>query len=152
MGQFGEFVTNHWMLVSALVFIVTLIVVTELKRKVLGFADIKPQEAVRLMNHEGAIPLDVREDKEFQSGHILNAVHIPLPLLEERLHELHAHKDQPVIVYCRTGQRSAQAGVVLRKQGFGRVYKLGGGILAWQGAELPLTKSKRTNQESPASL
>lgn len=143
MSQFGEFVTNHWMLVSALVFIVALIVITELKRKVLGFADIKPQEAVRLMSHEEATTLDVRDDKEFRSGHILNAVHIPLPLLEERLHELDAHKGKPVIVYCRTGRRSAQASGVLRKQGFDRVYKLGGGILAWQGADLPLTK--RTN-------
>lgn len=140
MAQFGDFVANHWMLVSALVFIVTLIVVTELKRKVLGFADIKPQEAVRLMNQEEAIALDVRDDKEFRSGHILNAVHIPLPLLEERLQELDAQKDKPVIAYCRTGQRSAQAAVVLRKQGFERVYKLGGGVLAWQGAGLPLTK------------
>lgn len=140
MAQFGDFVANHWMLMSALVFIVTLIVVTELKRKVLGFADIKPQEAVRLMNQEEAIALDVRDDKEFRSGHILNAVHIPLPLLEERLQELDAQKDKPVIAYCRTGQRSAQAAVVLRKQGFERVYKLGGGVLAWQGAGLPLTK------------
>lgn len=140
MAQLGEFVANHWVLVSALVVIVVLIVVIELKRKVLGFADIKPQEAVRLINHEDAVVLDVRDDKEYRSGHILNAVHIPLGLLEERLQELEAHKNKPVVVYCRTGQHSAQAGVILRKQGFERVYKLGGGILAWQGADLPLTK------------
>lgn len=140
MAEFGDFVVRHWLLVSALVVIVVLIVVTELKRKVLGFADIKPQEAVRLINQEDAITLDVRDDKEYRGGHVLNAVHIPLALLEERLPELEPYKGKPVVVYCRTGQRSAQAAVSLRKQGFGRVYKLGGGILAWQGADLPLTK------------
>lgn len=140
MAQFGEFVANNWLLVSALVIILVMIVVTELKRKVLGFADIRPQDAVRLINREDAVALDVRDDKEYRSGHILNAVHIPYALLEERLQELEPHKDKPVMVYCRTGQSSAKASVMLRKQGFNRVYKLGGGIVAWQGADLPLTK------------
>lgn len=140
MEQFGEFVVRHWLLTSALVVIVVLIVVTELKRKVLGFADIKPREAVNLINREDAVALDVRDDNEYRGGHILNAIHIPYALLDERLQELDSYKDKPVIVYCRTGQRSAEASVLLRKQGFSRVYKLGGGVLAWQGADLPLTK------------
>jgi rhodanese-related sulfurtransferase len=45
-----------------------------------------------------------------------------------------------LIVYCRTGQRAAKAGALLRKQGFERVYKLSGGILAWRGADLPVAK------------
>ena len=128
------------MLALALVVIVALLVMDAYKRKLLGFQDIKPQEAVRLINHEGAIPLDVREDKEFDEGHILNALHIPYGLIEKRLAELESYKNQPLIVYCRSGQRSAQASSVLRKQGFEHVYKLSGGMMAWRSADLPMIK------------
>jgi len=140
MGQLGEFVVNHWLLVLALVVIVALLLMDAMKRRVLGFQDIKPQEAVRLINHDGAVVLDVREDKEYHEGHVLNAVHIPYGLMDERLDELDAYKAQPLIVCCRTGQRSAQAAVLLRGQGFEHVYKLSGGMLAWCGADLPVVK------------
>lgn len=128
------------MLVLALVVIAALLVMDAYKRTLLGFRDIKPQEAVRLINHEGAISLDVREDKEYREGHILNALHIPYGLIEKRLAELEPYKNHSLIVYCRSGQRSAQASVVLRKQGFGQVYKLSGGMMAWRGADLPVVK------------
>ena len=140
MGQLGEFVVKHWLLELALVVIVVLLILDALKRRVLGFQDIQPQEAVRLMNHEGAVAVDVREDKEYHEGHVLDAVHIPLGLMEERIDELDAYRSRPLIVYCRTGQRAAHAGVLLRKQGFERVYKLSGGMLAWRGADLPVVK------------
>ena len=124
----------------ALVVIIALLVMDAYKRKLLGFKEIKPQEAVRLINHEAGVPLDVREDKEFSEGHILNALHIPYGVIEKRLAELESYKSQPLIVYCRSGQRSAQASSVLRNQGFERVYKLSGGIVAWRGADLPTIK------------
>ena len=132
MEHLGEFIGNHWLLVLALVVIAALLAMDALKRRLLGFRDIKPQEAVRLINHEGAVPLDVREDAEYREGHVLNALHIPVGLIEERLQDLSSYKTRPLIVYCRTGQRSAKAGVLLRKQGFERVYKLSGGMLAWR--------------------
>ena len=140
MANIGEFVLNHWLLVLALVVILALLVMDTFKRKLLGFREIKPQEAVRLINHEGAVALDVREDKEFQEGHILNALHIPSGIIDKRLAELESYKNRPLIVYCRSGQRSAQASVVLRKQGFEQVYKLSGGMLAWRSADLPVAK------------
>ena len=140
MAHLGDFVVHHWMLVLALVVIMVLLAMDAFKRKLLGFQEIKPQEAVRLINHEGAVPLDVREDKEFSEGHILNALHVPYGLIEKRLVELEPYKSQPLIVYCRVGQRSAQASSVLRNQGFERVYKLSGGIVAWRGADLPTIK------------
>ena len=140
MAHLGEFISSHWMLVLALVVIAGLLAMDIYKRKLLGFQDIKPPEAVRLINHEEAIPVDVREDKEYHEGHILNSLHIPYGLIEKRLAELEPYKAQALIVYCRSGQRSAQASAVLRKQGFERVYKLSGGMLAWRGADLPIVK------------
>ena len=140
MTHLGEFVSHHWMLVLALVVIAVLLVLDVYKRKLLGFQDIKPQEAVRLINHEGAVPLDVRDDQEYHEGHILNALHVPNGLIEKRLTELEPYKTQALIVYCRSGQRSAQASAALRKQGFERIYKLSGGMMAWRSADLPVVK------------
>ncbi|ALP54550.1 hypothetical protein Tel_16110 [Candidatus Tenderia electrophaga] len=140
MGQYLEFARNHPLLMAALVLVITLLVMNEFKRKLLGFKEVGANEAVRLINHDDALVLDVREDKEFRDGHILHAKNIPLGLLESRLDELEAHKDKPVVVYCRTGQRAAKAGAVLQRQGFNSVYKLKGGMLAWTDANMPLSR------------
>jgi len=140
MAHLGEFVVNHWLLVTALIVILLLLAVEAAKRRVLGFKEIQPQEAVRLINHEDALMVDVRDDEEYRAGHVLNALLIPYGLMEERLQELEPYKLRPLIVYCRTGQRAARACALLQKHGFARLYKLSGGILAWRGAELPVVK------------
>ena len=140
MKQFTEFIVNHMLLASAFIVILMLLVYEEMKRKVLGFKEIKPMDAVRLINHEDALVVDVRDVKDYQQGHVLNALHIPLHELEERLQGLKDHQTKPVIVYCRHGQSSAKAGSLLHKHGFEKTFKLAGGISSWQGADLPLSK------------
>ncbi|NOX28235.1 MAG: rhodanese-like domain-containing protein [Gammaproteobacteria bacterium] len=141
MAQFFEFIINHWILSSLFVFILMLLAMDGIRGKLLGFGEIKPDEAVRMMNHDDAAVLDVREESEYAEGHIINSVHIPLSLLENRTAELQKYKDRPLLVYCRTGNRSAQAASTLMKQGFSGVKKLSGGMIAWQGANLPVSKS-----------
>lgn len=141
MAQFFEFIINHWILSSLFVFILMLLAMDGIRGKLLGFGEIKPDEAVRMMNHDDAAVLDVREESEYAEGHIINSVHIPLSLLENRTAELQEYKDRPLLVYCRTGNRSAQAASTLMKQGFSGVKKLSGGMIAWQGANLPVSKS-----------
>ena len=105
-----------------------------------GVREVGSSGALQLINHKNAITLDVRETDEFNTGHILNSKLVPLGKLEERLGELERYREQPVVVVCRSGQRSAAACVLLGKQGFSQVYNLTGGILAWQKASLPLEK------------
>lgn len=140
MAQYLEFASNHPFLVTALVLIILLMIMNESRRKLLGFKEVGANEAVRLMNNEEALMLDVREEGEFKDGHVINSVHIPLGVLESRLKEIEAHKEKPVIVYCRTGQRAAKAGTVLQRQGFKSIYKLNGGMLAWSDAGLPVKR------------
>jgi len=142
MGQYFEFAVNHPLLIAALLLITIMLVMTEFKRKLLGFNEVGLNDAVRLMNQNDALALDVREDKEFREGHILNAVNIPLGLLENRISEIEMHKEKPVIVYCRSGQRSAKAGAVLQRQGFKSIHKLNGGMLAWIDANMPVSRKK----------
>lgn len=75
--------------------------------------------------------LDVRQPKEYESGHIPGAKLIPLPELGNRLDEL--DPDKPTLTYCAIGGRSRIAAQMLSGGGFGEVYNLSGGIKAWNG-------------------
>ena len=84
---------------------------------------------------EGLAVLDVREDVEWQHGHIEGALHIPLMDLPSRLDEVPA--DAQVLVVCKAGGRSAQAVGWLAQQGR-EVVNLDGGMLDWEGAGRPM--------------
>jgi len=73
--------------------------------------------------------LDVRTQEEYEEGFIENSILIPVLELEERLLEI--PKDKPVIVYCRSGNRSAKAADILVKNNFNPVYNMLGGITDW---------------------
>ncbi|MBK8164227.1 MAG: rhodanese-like domain-containing protein [Gammaproteobacteria bacterium] len=141
MDQIGDFILNHWLLFLSLVIILSLLAASVTKDRLLGFKEIKPAEAVEMINHQNAAVLDVREPAEFSAGHILNSVNVPLAALEDRIGELEAWRGRPVIVYCRTGSRAARASALLRKKDFATVVKLSGGILAWESAGLPLNRA-----------
>lgn len=73
----------------------------------------------------GALLLDVRTPGEFAGGRLEGAINIPVGELARRLEELGA-RDRPVVIYCRSGARSATAAGVLRRAGFADVHDLGG--------------------------
>ena len=83
---------------------------------------------------EGLVVLDVREDDEWQAGHVEGSVHIPLMQLGERYAEL---PQEQTLVVCRVGSRSAYAAAFLLQQGHDAV-NLEGGLVAWQQAGRPL--------------
>lgn len=74
--------------------------------------------------------IDVREVDEVQAGHIPDVLHIPLGLLEFRLHEL--NKNESYIMVCRSGARSGRATQLLEDNGFD-ASNMAGGMLAWEG-------------------
>lgn len=105
-----------------------------------GVNEVSCAEALQLINHKEACILDVREPEEFKSGHLLDAKSIPLVKLRDRIGELERYRDKPIVVACRSGQRSATACALLGKEGFAQVYNLSGGVTAWQKAGLPLER------------
>ena len=105
-----------------------------------GIKEVNTSAALQLINHKDAIVLDVRERSEYDAGHVLNAKFIPLGKLKERMGELEKYRDHPIVVVCRSGNRSGTACFLLAKQGFAQAYNLAGGILAWQKSQLPLEK------------
>lgn len=139
MQQLIEFLTHHWLLTTALGVVVALMVANEMWTAWRGEKRLSPADAVRLINDQNAVVLDVRGPADFKKGHILNAINIPAARLPERVNELAKLKERPVLCYCALGSSAPQACAKLTQLGFATVYSLKGGLNAWQGASLPVT-------------
>ena len=75
--------------------------------------------------------LDVRRQEEWDEMNVPGAIHIPLDELEARLNELDAYRSTELIVYCRTGNRSSQACMLLDMFGFEHPVNMQGGVVLW---------------------
>ena len=137
MERLLEFIMNHPFLVSAFLIVLGLFVRNEVSR---GGRGVTAQELVNLVNRDGALIVDVRDQKEFSEGHIVDAVNIPHAALGSRLTEIERHKAKPIVVTCKMGQHAGTAGTVLRKAGFENVSRLKGGIMEWRNQNLPVVK------------
>lgn len=102
-----------------------------------AYTHVSVPESVALMNDNNLVILDVREVKERQSGHINNDMHIPVSQVATKINTL--NKDNPVLVYCRSGMRSAQIAQTLAKAEI-KAYNLKGGFMAWTQASMPISK------------
>lgn len=101
-------------------------------------------EAVRLINREKGVLIDVCEPQEFAAGHAIGARNVPLGTLanaKEGAKGLPTNKALPIIVMCASGARSTRAVATLRKLGYENVLPLAGGNSAWRDANLPTEKS-----------
>lgn len=141
MNEYIEFTNNHPMLVGGFFAILTLLVFNLFGSRMRGYNVASPADATTLINRNDATVIDVRVDKEYNEGHIVNSIHIPQSEIQSRISELEKYKHKPIIVSCRSGQRSGQVCSALKKQGFDHIYNLTGGISAWQSANFPLTKN-----------
>ena len=140
MEQFIEFASNHALLVGAFVVVLALVIKAEFDHQSSKGNQMDPTAAIRLMNNEHAVVLDVREATDFNKGHIKNAKNVPMSSFKNQLDSLEKHKEKPVLAYCRSGNQSGRACRILKRSGFSDVHNLAGGILSWQDANLPLTK------------
>jgi len=143
MEQLVEFVGNHPLLFFSFVGVLSLLVWNIVGDSIQGINNILPSGATLKINHDDAIVLDVREDNEFVEGHILDAMHIPLGALSAKIKNLEKYRQQPIIVSCRSGNRSSHACRILKKNEFEQVFNLKGGVIAWETAGLPLTKGRK---------
>ena len=135
-----EFLIHNWYLFAALAVIVFLLVIGPLTQHLHGIKTVNAAQTVQLLNREEGVIVDVCELKEYQTGHIPKAINLPLSSFKDRMREMEKSKNSPIIVTCRTGNRSMKAAVMLRKHGFPNVYTLSGGQFAWEKDNLPVEK------------
>ncbi|NIK87696.1 rhodanese-related sulfurtransferase [Rhizomicrobium palustre] len=86
-----------------------------------------------LAGRERVLVVDVREANEFAAGHIAGATLMPLSTLANDYSKL--PKDVALVVYCRSGHRSAKAVAFLQAHGYGKAVSMDGGYIAW--SQLP---------------
>ena len=95
------------------------------------YVNITAGEAKEIMDsEEGYIILDVREQDEYDAGHISGAILIPFTQIEAKANEMLPDKDQLILVYCRSGRRSKIAAEALAELGYTNIKEFGG-ILDW---------------------
>jgi rhodanese-related sulfurtransferase len=107
------------------------------------YTDVSVQQGKGMIDRQEVFILDVRTKEEYAAGHIngstlLAVQDIPKQELVEKLKEI--PKDKKILVYCRTGSRSAQASKILAENGFARVYNMQGGITEWMNAGYEVEK------------
>ena len=134
-----QFVLNNWYLFLALAAVLGMLVVPPLRQRMYGVKNLSPADAVQIINRQGGTVIDVREPTEYKTGHIPNAVNVPMKTLATHK-PLEKHKDRPLVIACRSGNTSVTAAIALRKRGFAQVYSLAGGMTAWQRDSLPTEK------------
>lgn len=95
-----------------------------------GYKTINENEATDLLENN-AIIIDVRNSDKYESGHIKDAINIPV----DNISSIDYDKDTVIILYCDTGIISANAAKILVDEGYTNVYNLDGGLINW-GAQL----------------
>jgi rhodanese-related sulfurtransferase len=137
MTRFLEFLLEHWILSGLWIALFgTLIAYINGK----SGKSVSPQAATLLINREDGLFLDVRDRKDFEKGHIVDAVNIPLAKLHERAVELDKKKEVPIVVVCQMGGQSGDAVKALEAKGFTRVSRMSGGMSEWLAQSLPIVK------------
>lgn len=133
------FMQHHLVLVATFALVLILLFILEFIKLKRGANRLTPAEAVRLINHEKAVIVDVRSYEAYLTGHIVNAISLPLSEINGKIKKIEKFKSQPIVVVCGTGTEASRAALLLTQQGF-QAQVLSGGLNAWRDAEMPLIK------------
>ncbi|MDP3088333.1 MAG: rhodanese-like domain-containing protein [Methylotenera sp.] len=143
-----EFIKSNILLIGLALGSGFMLLLPLLKKGAGGVPNLSPAESVTLINRSNALVLDVRDDAEFASGHIAEAVHIPLANLAGRIAELKKYQNKTILVNCQRGMRSAKACDILRQAEFTQVHNLQGGLIAWVDAKLPVVTQSSASKNT----
>ncbi len=105
---------------TQLIIIAAIIIFFVLKR----LGQVNPQKA-RELKAAGAIVIDVRTTEEFAGGHVAGAINVPLDQLGERIEAVVPDRQQPILIYCLSGTRSALARRILLSKKYSDIHNLG---------------------------
>lgn len=141
--EFIDFLLSQPILSSIALVLIVLLIANELSGRLQKYANLSAPEVARKTGRDNTVLIDVREPDEWRAGHIKGARHIPLGKLKDKLDDLkQKEQDKDIVIYCRSGNRSATAASMMVKAGFEQVGHLAGGITAWEAEKYPVSKKK----------
>ncbi|MFN9747275.1 MAG: rhodanese-like domain-containing protein [Betaproteobacteria bacterium] len=135
-----SFIAENWILILVAFVSGAMLVWPMVNKAAGGPAAVGTSEAVRLINREKGVLIDVGEPNEYAQGHATGARNVPFGQLEGSK-ELPSNKALPVILLCPSGARAGRAAALLRKAGYEKAVSVSGGSAAWREAQLPMEKS-----------
>ena len=139
MDHLGQFIINHWQLWLLFVVVLFLTFINELMTQKKKAKELSPQAVVDLINNENAVIIDIRDKDAFKKGRIIDSINAKSDDFEQQ--KMDKYKNKSIILVCERGLQSATLANKIRAQGYEPMV-LGGGIAAWQQADLPLVKGK----------
>lgn len=144
-----NFIAENWILLLV-AFVSGAMLLWPMTRGGKGGLSVSPNEAVRQINREKGVLVDVSEPNEFAAGHAIGAKNVPFGKVEEPK-QLPSNKALPILLICPSGARAGRAATLLRKAGYEKAVAIAGGTHAWRDAGLPVEKAGEAASEKPAA-
>ena len=145
------FAENLWLCLGFLV-VLNVYIFFELQQSKHKRFTLTTQDAVKLVNREKGVFLDIRGEKAYREGHILEAQNTTLENLQSSTKFLRRHQQNPVVVYANGNEGCAGAFTLLKKEGFERVFILKGGLIQWRKDNYPIETKVSTSSSEPAKI
>lgn len=141
LHKLPTFVGNHMALSALFVILLLALIVMQLVTLLRKFKELTPAGLTLLINRENPLLVDLSARADFEKAHLPGARHVPMSQFDPEHKDLAKVKEQPVVLIDKDGRGASNtAAQRLVKAGFTQVYTLGGGVLAWQQAQLPVAK------------
>jgi rhodanese-related sulfurtransferase len=140
LHKLPTFVGNHLALSALFVIILVALIALEFGRLLRKYQELTPAGLTLLINRENPLLVDLSARADFEKMHVPGARHVLPSQFDPEHKDLAKARELPVVVMDKDGRGADKAAQRLVKAGFSKVYTLGGGVLAWQQAQLPVAK------------
>ena len=144
LHKLPEFIGNHVALAALFAILLVAVIVTQALALFGKTRELTPAGLTGLINRENPLLIDLSSLADFEKMHVPGARHVAMSQFDPEKKELAKAKDLPVVVMDKDGRgNSIKAAQRLVKAGFSKVHTLGGGVLAWHAAQLPVAKGSK---------
>ena len=144
LHKLPEFIGNHVALVALFAILLVALIVTQIIELLSKTKELTPAGLTLLINRETPLLIDLSSIADFEKMHVPGAKHVAMSQFDPENKELAKAKELPVVVMDKDGRgNSIKAAQRLVKAGFVKVHTLGGGVLAWHAAQLPVAKGNK---------
>jgi rhodanese-related sulfurtransferase len=142
LQKLPQFLGHHLELSVPFAGLIAALIVVQIMLLMRKFTELTPAGLTQLINRDTPLLIDLSASADFEKMHVPGAKHVAMSQFDPENKDLAKARELPVVVMDKDGRGSDGAAQRLVKAGFTRVYTLGGGVLAWQQAQVPTAKGR----------
>ena len=144
LHKLPQFIGNHVALFALFAILLLALIVIQAQTLFSKIKELSPAGLTALINRDNPLLIDLSALADFQKMHVPGARHVAMSQFDPEKKELVQAKSLPVVLMDKDGRgNSAKAAQRLLKAGFEHIYVLGGGVLSWHAAQLPVAKGNK---------